>query len=264
MEDFLLSVSFACRFSLLTPLSLFQVVPTRQTFPFSFLTLQEFYMFYQELPPLAETRNRFLSSRLHSSSHVHKSRLTIPCSVNMATGKSDEPEKLNMDRFVKLLRHFWEIMPQPIKSFPWMAALESFIQINLDLVHAVAKYLCVPLLALSSLSEMSFCAQEKKMIFIPILFLSGFSVAGVLNDTATELSPHLKREEFPWHLLLIAIFFILLKLPGPSFPYWGRIFVPHFANGGLWRTLWFTILWYRKPHDPSTSVLQTPADEIHS
>lgn len=152
-------------------------------------------MFYQGLPPLAETRNRFLSSRLYSSSHVHKSRLTIPCSVNMATGKSDEPEKLNMDRFMELMRHFWEIMPQPIKSFPWMAALESFIRINLDLVHAVAKYLCVPLLALSSLSEMSFCAQEKKMIFIPILFLAGFSVAGVLNDTATELSPHLKVQK---------------------------------------------------------------------
>ncbi|XXG63111.1 hypothetical protein AAC387_Pa05g1370 [Persea americana] len=163
MEDFLLSVSFACRFSLLAPLSLclFQVVPTRQTFPFSSHTLQG----------------------------------------ASAIGRDSQP-------FFKL--------------------------------------------------------EEKKMIFIPIFFLAGFSVAGVLNDTATELSPHLKREEFPWHLLSIAIFFILLKLPGPSFPYWARIFVPHFANGGLWRMLGFTILWYRKPQDPSTSVLRTPADEIHS
>lgn len=113
----------------------------------------------------------------------------------MATGKSDGPEKLNLERFMELMRHFWEIMPQPIKRFPWMPALESYTQIILELVFAVAKYLCVPLLALSSLSEMSYCAQERKMIFIPILLVAGFSVAGVLNDTAIELSPDLKVQK---------------------------------------------------------------------
>ena len=53
--------------------------------------------------------------------------------------------------------------------------------------------------------------------------------------------------EVPWHLIAMAIFFTLIKLPGPYYPYWGRIFIPHFANGGLWRTLWFAFLWNRRP-----------------
>ena len=53
--------------------------------------------------------------------------------------------------------------------------------------------------------------------------------------------------EVPWHLIAIAIFFTLIKLPGPYYPYWGRIFIPHFANGALLRTLWFMFLWYKRP-----------------
>lgn len=57
--------------------------------------------------------------------------------------------------------------------------------------------------------------------------------------------------EVPWHLIAIAILFTLIKLPGPSYPYWGRIFIPHFANGVLLRTLWFAILWHRRPQKAS-------------
>lgn len=52
--------------------------------------------------------------------------------------------------------------------------------------------------------------------------------------------------EVPWHLIGIAILFTLIKLPGPYYPYWGRILIPHFTNGALLRTIWFAILWYRR------------------
>jgi len=41
--------------------------------------------------------------------------------------------------------------------------------------------------------------------------------------------------EVPWHLIAIAVFFVLLKLPGAYYPYWGRMLIPHFANGALLR-----------------------------
>lgn len=53
--------------------------------------------------------------------------------------------------------------------------------------------------------------------------------------------------QVPWHLIAIAIVFTLIKLPGPYYPYWGRILIPHFANGVLLRALWFAILWNRRP-----------------
>ncbi|KAG1327245.1 hypothetical protein COCNU_01G011790 [Cocos nucifera] len=64
------------------------------------------------------------------------------------------------------------------------------------------------------------------MVLVPIPLLAGFAIAGILKDTATELSPDLKEGGCPGDLLLIN---------------------PHFANGGLWRTIWFALMRYRVP-----------------
>ncbi|CAK9150808.1 unnamed protein product [Ilex paraguariensis] len=169
----------------------------------------------------------------------------------MTAGQSDEPERINLDHMMDKARKLWDRSPQPVKSFPWNRALETFIQLILDLILAVIKYLYVPVLAVTALSEMSYCAHEKKLYLVPFPFLVGVAVAGVLRETALESSPLLKNAEVPWHLIAVAIFFMLLKLPGPYFPYWGRIFIPHFANGVLLRTLWFAFLWYRRPQKTS-------------
>ncbi|XP_038705876.1 uncharacterized protein LOC120001568 [Tripterygium wilfordii] len=174
-------------------------------------------------------------------------RPKIPCAINMAAGHSGDPEKVNLDHLMDKARDLWDRSPQPVKSFPWSRVLENFIQLLVGLVAAVVKYLCVPVLGVSMLSEMSYCAHEKKLSFIPLPLLIGVAVAWILKETALELSPFLKDAEVPWHLLIVAIFFALLKLPGPYYPYWGRIFIPHFANGVLLRTLWFVFQWNRKP-----------------
>lgn len=53
--------------------------------------------------------------------------------------------------------------------------------------------------------------------------------------------------DVPWHLIAIAVFLTLLKVPGPYYPYWGRFFVPHFANGGLLRVFIMMYFWYQSP-----------------
>ncbi|KDP38244.1 hypothetical protein JCGZ_04887 [Jatropha curcas] len=192
-------------------------------------------------------------------------KLNVSCAINMAAGQSGDPEKFQFEHLSSKARKLWDSCPQPVKSFPWNRALENFIQLILDLVVAVIKYLCVPLLAVSSLSEMSYCAHQKKLFYVPFPLLIGIAVAGALKDTALELSPRLKDAEVPWHLIAIAIFFTLIKLPGPCYPYWGRIFVPHIANGVLWRTLWSAFLWFRRPRKGSGAVLQqNSADSSNS
>ncbi|GKV21256.1 hypothetical protein SLEP1_g31253 [Rubroshorea leprosula] len=170
-----------------------------------------------------------------------------PMICAMAADQSGDSDKLNLESVIEKARRLWDSSPQPVKEFPWNRAFENFIQLFLDLILAVVKYLSVPLLVVTSLSEMSYCAHVKKLPLVPVPLLIGFVVAGVLGETALELSSLLKDAKVPWHLIAIAIFFTLIKLPGPYYPFLLRIFIPHFANGALWRTLWLMFLWYRRP-----------------
>ncbi|KAK9033735.1 hypothetical protein V6N11_049920 [Hibiscus sabdariffa] len=199
-----------------------------------------------------KTHSPFLLQRQHSARYlethscgltmkqnqiIQNTKPTICSAINMATGQSGDPEKINFEHIIEKARRLWDSSPQPVKRFPWNRAFENFVQLILDLVLAVVKYLSAPVLAVSSLSETSYCAHQRKLIIIPVPLLIGFVLAGVMKETALELSPLLKDAEIPWHLIAIAIFFTLIKLPGPYYPYWGRIFIPHIANGALLRTL---------------------------
>lgn len=110
---------------------------------------------------------------------------------NATSGESDGHERLVLG-WIENARKVFDGLPQPVKSFPWMRFLGIFQNLAFGLALVVAKYLAIPLLAISSLSEMSYCAHERKMGFIPIPFLAGFVVAGVANHAAIDLSSDLK------------------------------------------------------------------------
>ncbi|KAJ9537791.1 hypothetical protein OSB04_030524 [Centaurea solstitialis] len=171
----------------------------------------------------------------------------ILCAMNMNAAQPDEDGKSNLDLVLDKARKLWDSSPQEVKIFPWTTALENFTQLIIDIILVVTQYLYVPVMAITSVSEMSYSAHERKLRIIPLPLLIGVAVAGVLRDRALKLSPFLKDAKVPWHLYANMLFFTLIKLPGPYYPYWGRILIPHFANGGLFRTLWFLFLWYRMP-----------------
>ena len=120
------------------------------------------------------------------------SRHKILCAVNMSAEQSDSPGKTKFERLLDTTMKLWESTPPPVKSFPWSRAFDNFAQLILDLILAVVKCLSVPLLLVSSLSEMSYCAYQKKLFLVPVPLLIGIAVAGVLMQTAIELSPLLK------------------------------------------------------------------------
>lgn len=118
-------------------------------------------------------------------------------------------------------------------------------------------------LSVADLGRMSpiFCDFRLEIFFLgtkPLEVLVGCFL--VIIDSLFDF----QDAEVPWHLIAIATFFTFLKLLGPYYPYWGRIFIPHFANGGLWRTLWFALLWYRRPQKESTMTLQNSGNRTHS
>ncbi|KAF4372036.1 hypothetical protein G4B88_001536 [Cannabis sativa] len=118
----------------------------------------------------------------------------VYCAMNMAAGQSsNDSGKTKFDQLMEKARKLWEGFPQPVKNFPWNRAFDNFIQLTLDLILAVFKYLSVPLLAVSSLSEMSYCAHERKLKLVPFPLFIGITLAGVLRQTALEISPLLKK-----------------------------------------------------------------------
>lgn len=168
----------------------------------------------------------------------------VPHAMNMTRGQSGYPEKFS-HLYLEKVKNLWERCPEPIKVFPWDRAYNFFLHRIFMLTFEVAKWMFIPVLFVSSLSEIVYCGWQNKELLIPIGMLAGIYLAGVLKETAVELSENLQEGGFPWHLFIIGAFFALIKFPGPYYPYWGRIFLPHFANGGLWRTLWFAHMWHK-------------------
>lgn len=200
---------------------------------------------------------------VRSSFVFQNTRPRISCSISMSDGHSGDNGRLNLDLKDKA-RRVWEDLPHPIKSFPWSRVQDNFSQFLLGVASCVIKYLSAPLLAVSALSEMSYCAHERKLflVLVPVPLAVGLLVAVILKEAASELSPLIKDAEVPWHLIAIAVFFVLLKIPGPYYPYWGRILIPHFANGALLRVFWMVYLWYRRPKEPVNAELEQGVDSL--
>ncbi|KAL9244330.1 hypothetical protein vseg_018117 [Gypsophila vaccaria] len=201
-----------------------------------------------------------LSNHTNRRCHIlnSKSGIAVPsarprfsCSASMADGQSSDRGKLKFDHLIKKAKIYWDALPQPITSFPWSKVGNNFIQLIVDVAAMLIKYLMAPVLAVSAFSEMSYCAYEKRLLLVPVPLILGFAVAGILKEAASQSLPVTKDANVPWHLIAVAVFFTLLKLPGPYYPYWGRICIPHFANGGLLGVFWMLYSWYQSPEASS-------------
>lgn len=112
--------------------------------------------------------------------------------MNMSAHQSDDDRKIKLDQLIDKVRKLWDGCPEPVKNFPWSKASGNFVQLILDLTLAVVKYLYVPVFAVTSISELSYCAHERKLVLVPFPFLFGAAVAESLKETALELSPRLR------------------------------------------------------------------------
>ncbi|KAL5563897.1 hypothetical protein UlMin_033644 [Ulmus minor] len=118
---------------------------------------------------------------------------------------------IKLDHLVDKARKLWDSSPPQVKSFPWNRAFDNFIQLVLDLVRAVVKYLSVPLLAVSSLTVSG-----------PGPLIIGLAVVGVLRQTTLDVCPILKQ----WKLFFIGISMIIIS----KYSIWDFLFVLFFSG----------------------------------
>jgi hypothetical protein len=127
--------------------------------------------------------------------------------------------------------------PEPIRAFPWGKAWSLFVQRVVYNFWTVGKWLAIPVLAVSMLSEISYTLLQEKVLIIATGMVGGAAFGGMMKDTALELCSDFETGEVAWHLIALGLFFAALKFLGPYLPIWGRVSVPHFANGGLWQVI---------------------------
>lgn len=122
----------------------------------------------------------------------------------MAANQPGDPRKLSIGHILDKAKSLWDSSPEPVKTFPWNKTLNHFVQLVVDLVLAVVRYLAIPVFAITSISEMSYCAHERKLHLIPLPFLVGVAVAGVLRNAALESSSYLKVLLLPSCIIVLS------------------------------------------------------------
>ena len=78
--------------------------------------------------------------------------------------------------------------PEPIRVFPWGKAGSLFVQRLVYQFWTVGKWLAVPVLAASMLSELSYTLLQEKVLIIPACMIAGIAFTGMMKETALELS----------------------------------------------------------------------------
>lgn len=190
---------------------------------------------------------------MHSLSST--ARPVVQCVSSTVGGSSSEEfGKSGSDRVQNnAISNVWAKAPEPVRVFPWGKAGRLFVERVVYHFWTVGKWLVIPVLAVSMLSELSYTLLQKKVFIIPAGMIGGFAFAGMLKETAIELTSEFETGETAWHLVALSVFFVALKFIGPYLPSWGRVTVPHFANGGLWHVIKLVNDW-RRQHAERTPV----------
>lgn len=185
---------------------------------------------------ILRSRTTSLMCRLQNMQSFHqrmecKRRLTRACRAG--TKNVHSSEKLGWQN--KTL-NFPENSIAAVRTFPWEKVYGRFSQRVLSLVWITTKWLAIPVLVLSAVSELLYTLSAGKEIFIPLGLLIGVMLAKIVGNASLDILKELQDVRSAWPLVVLGMFFVLLKLPGPYYPSWAAVFFPHVANAGLVQT----------------------------
>lgn len=138
-----------------------------------------------------------------------------------------------------------QVVPAPLQTFPWAKACTRLAERVEDLLWNIGKWVGLPLLVVMTFTEIVFTILSGKELLMPVGLLVGTVLAGILKETAVLLGNGLQDGSIPWHLLGIGVFFTVFKIVAFMCNNWACVLLLHFASGGLWQTIRFTVVWKR-------------------
>lgn len=116
-----------------------------------------------------------------------RSRGLVQC-VASSSDKNGEERQQQQQKKNNAMTTLMANAPEPIRVFPWATAGSLFLQRLLHQFWIVGKWLAIPVLAVSMLSELSYTLMQEKVLIIPVGMIGGMAFAGLMQDTALELS----------------------------------------------------------------------------
>ena len=105
------------------------------------------------------------------------------------TSYSDSQAQKSSQGVMTATAGLWSKAPEPIRVFPWAKAGRLFLERLLEQLWSVGKWLAIPVLAVSMLSELSYTLMQEKVLLIPAGMIGGIAFCGILKETALELLP---------------------------------------------------------------------------
>jgi len=115
-----------------------------------------------------------------------KTQKLIPCSSSI-TSSSTRKMQNGGGKMHSALMSTWSRVPGPIQGYPWGQASVNFAWRLADLLWVTGKWLAIPVLLVSALSEVSYTLMQEKIFLIPAGMLGGFAFAGMVKETALEM-----------------------------------------------------------------------------
>lgn len=148
------------------------------------------------------------SFQLHSHLLINVRRCPISVASSFklpTTSQFRDPSniKLHMNYVRKKL---WDVIPNPIKDFPWKKAEAIALKQFLVTGKEALKWSLVALLIVGSISDIIFSISTNKELLVPFGLFIGCIMAMFLKETSQELFPNLE-------VCAAFIFFVF-------FPFW--------------------------------------------
>ncbi|KAE8056997.1 hypothetical protein FH972_013722 [Carpinus fangiana] len=184
--------------------------------------------------------------QLQRSLRLRARRQTSPtCSMKASMAEFGEPKKVNMQ--ISILREkLWEAVPDSVKEIPWKKAEKTLMERLLFLGQKALKWTLIVLFVFSSLSDVIFSISSNQELMIPLGLFVGCLMTDFLKEISHELFRNSEEKRLNWQFMGIGCFFVLMKFLSANFLIRSRVFLLHFANGGLMQLLW---LWRSLPEE---------------
>ncbi|XP_022935804.1 uncharacterized protein LOC111442603 [Cucurbita moschata] len=182
-------------------------------------------------------------------------RATIACSMKAKMAGFMDSNSMPI-QIENLKEKMQEVMPEPVKTFPWKDAEKILVERLLFMGKETVKWSVLLFFGVSSLSDFVASIVKNQELLIPIGLFAGVLLTNLLKEISQEVFGNSEDSSFKKQLYGLGSFFVLVKLITYGLTIQVQTFPLHVANGGLMQVLW---LWKNLSRERNGLNEQSPS-----